>query len=476
MSWNALVREHWLGSSTPAVIDDDEVLTGQDLLETAAGASRFLDDLGFAAGEPIPALMDESATAIAMLVGGAMSRRPLAPLGTKLSVEDLAAAVSGLGSRCLLSSPERASLGQAVADASGARLEIVDRPFEATTPLDGDCDDDDTVVIVHTSGTTGRAKPIYQRQSAIVARIAIYKQVMEIGPGDRYCSASPFYHTASVAMDVTVLGMGVGIIPQDWFSVENWSRAGRLGMTCALLVPTMMEMLLEAGALTDAVPRVLQYGAMPIHPSTLRAVHEALPDTRMLQIFGQTEVSPITFLSDSDHLRALTERPDLLLSVGRAVPGVELRIEDADDEGIGEVAIRAPHVFQQDSDGWRRTGDLGKLDADGYLSLHGRANDRIIRGGENIYPIEIETLIAAHAGVREVAVIGVPDRRWGETVMAFIVPTDIASPPDCAELRDCVSSHTAKFKVPSVIEFIEALPRNPNGKILRRALRPHKEF
>jgi acyl-CoA synthetase (AMP-forming)/AMP-acid ligase II len=468
--WNGLVLHHWLGSDAPAVVDDDGTVTGDELLGLAAGASAWFDELGFVAGDAIPALMDETRTAIAMVVGGAMSRRPVAPLGTKLALDDLVHAVTGLGARVLFVSPERRELGQQVATDTGARLVVVDRPLTPAEPLAGDCAPGDTAVIVHTSGTTGRPKAIRLTQQPLTARVDVYQEVMGIGPGDRYCSASPFYHTAGVAMDVTVLGMGVSIVPQDWFSLDNWRRAGKLGVTCALLVPTMIEMLLVEGALADVSPRVLQYGAMPIHPDTLRATLHALPKTRLVQIFGQTEASPISFLSHEEHVRAATERPDLLLSVGRAIRGAELRIEHPDDEGIGELAVRAPHVFQQDADGWRRTGDLGTINDEGYVTLHGRLDDRIIRGGENIYPIEIEHLLGTHPGVREVAVVGVPDRKWGEVVKAVVVPDDPAAPPDADALRALVGEHLARFKVPAIVEYTSELPRNPSGKILRRRL------
>ena len=473
--WNALVIEHWTGSNAPAIVDDEGTVTGDELMRLAAGASAMFDRHGFEPGDAVPALMDETRTAIAMVVGGALSRRPVAPLGTKLALDDLVSAVSGLREGrergVLFVSPERRELGEQVAAAAGVEAVVVDGPLERVEPLTGECGPDDVVVIVHTSGTTGRPKPIHLTQRPLCARVDVYQEVMGIGPGDRYCSASPFYHTAGVAMDVTVLGMGVSIVPQDWFSVDNWRRAGRLGVTCALLVPTMIEMLLADGALGDAAPKVLQYGAMPIHPDTLRATLEALPHTRLLQIFGQTEASPIAYLSHEDHVRAATDRPDLLLSVGRSIRGAELRIERPDDEGIGEIAMRAPHMFQVDPDGWRRTGDLGIISDEGYVTLHGRLNDRIIRGGENIYPIEIEHLLAAQPGVREVAVVGVPDRMWGEVVKAVIVATDADAPPDADVLRAAVGAHLARFKVPAIIEFTSALPRNPSGKILRRQLK-----
>jgi acyl-CoA synthetase (AMP-forming)/AMP-acid ligase II len=470
-TWSELVLAHWSGSGAPAIVDDEGVLTGAEMLALAAGASRLFDELGYTAGEAVPVLMDESRDTIAMVVGGGLSRRPVAPLGTKLAVDDIVHAVHGLGSRHLLVGPERLELGRRVADEAGVALVVIAEALEPAPPLAGVCAPDDTVVIVHTSGTTGRPKPIRLAQRPLAARVGVYQAAMGITAGDRYCSASPFYHTAGVAMDVTVLGMGVSIVPQDWFSVDNWRRAGRLGVTCALLVPTMIDILLAEGALADADPKVLQYGAMPIHPDTLKRALEALPDTRMVQIFGQTEASPISVLSHEDHLRAATSRPDLLLSVGCAARGVELRVESPDEEGIGEVAVRADHLFQVDDDGWRRTGDLGRISDEGYLSLHGRVNDRIIRGGENIYPSEIELVLLEHPDVREVAVVGVPDRRWGEIVKAVVVPAFPDDPPDTEDLRSLIAGRLAHFKVPAIVEFVAQLPRNPAGKILRRELR-----
>jgi acyl-CoA synthetase (AMP-forming)/AMP-acid ligase II len=465
-----MLFEHWSGGDAPAIVDDEGVVSGDAMMRIAAGASRLLDSLDIETGSPVPLLMDETRTSLALLIGGALSRRPIAPLGTKLQADELADIVARLRSSHLLMSPERRELGDQVAAAAGVEAVLVDTTPEPVEPLADVCRPDDTIVIVHTSGTTGQPKPIRIVQRPMAHRVDVYREAMQIGPGDRYCSASPFYHTAGVAMDVTVLGMGVAIIPQDWFSVENWRRAGRLGATCTLLVPTMIDMLLAKGALGDAQPRVLQYGAMPIHPETLKMALDVLPDTRMLQIFGQTEASPIARLTHEDHVLAANSRPDLLLSVGRPAMHVELRVEQPDADGIGEIAVRAPHLFQVDADGWRRTGDLGAISDEGYLSLHGRVDDRIIRGGENIYPIEVELVLLEHPQVRECAVIGVPDRRWGEVVKAVVVPQPTGATPDVDELRQLVASRLPHFKVPAEYEFIEELPRNAAGKVVRRQL------
>lgn len=469
-TWNELALEQWLGSEHPAIVTADLEWTGDELLRRAGGAADWLASCGFSPGVGVPALIDESPTAIALAVGGALSSCPLAPLGTRLPPSDLAMAVAAFGGPGVVTTPEHVELAVEVAGEIGTQVYVLDgQPPPGQVP-ESACGVKDVAVIVHTSGTTGAPKPILMRQGVLAARVAIYGATMGFGPGDRFCSASPFHHTAGVTMAFTALGAGVTVIPQAWFSVERWREAGRLGVTHALLVPTMIDLLLSEGRLGDAKPKVLQYGAAPIDPATLREALEALPDVEFLQIFGQTEVSPVTALVHRDHVRGLTDRPDLLGTVGRVVAGGELRIENTDDDGIGEVTVRAPHVFVTDADGWRRTGDLGRVDADGYLTLQGRVHDRIVRGGENIYPVEVEQVLLSHPGVREVAVVGVPNRRYGETVKAVIVATDPAEPPAIEELHIHARARIAPFKVPGIIEFVEALPRNAAGKVLRRQL------
>jgi long-chain acyl-CoA synthetase len=147
-----------------------------------------------------------------------------------------------------------------------------------------------------------------------------------------------------------------------------------------------------------------------------------------------------------------------------------LRIDQPDGGGIGEILVRSDHCFIVGADGWRRTGDLGAIDEDGYLSLYGRTDDRIVRGGENIYPAEVEGALATHPAVREVAVVGVPDRRWGEVVKAVVVTDAGSNQPTAASLQSYLRPLIAHFKVPAVIEFVDSLPRTPSGKVLRRQL------
>jgi acyl-CoA synthetase (AMP-forming)/AMP-acid ligase II len=229
-------------------------------------------------------------------------------------------------------------------------------------------------------------------------------------------------------------------------------------------------MLLREGALRSRHLRVLQYGSAPIHPDTLRATIEALPGVALVQMFGQTEGTPISVLGREDHRLAADSHADLLRPVGRAASGVELRLDEPDAGGVGEILARAEHLFKVDAEGWLHSGDDGRIDADGYLYLVGRRGDRIIRGGENVYPVEVDEVLARHPAVREVAVVGVADRYWGEVMKAVLV-VDPSHRPSEDELRAFCRRELAGIKVPTLWEFREELPRSPQGKVLRRLLR-----
>ena len=214
---------------------------------------------------------------------------------------------------------------------------------------------------------------------------------------------------------------------------------------------------------------MLQYGAAPIRPDTLRGALAALPGVRLVQFYGQTEGSPLACLTAQDHLRAAAGDEALLGTVGRPAAGVQLRIENPDEHGIGEVYARAAHLFHLDADGWLHTGDLGFLDPDGYLHLVGRRGDKIVRGGENVYPDEVEAVLAGHPAVADAAVVAVPDDRLGEAIKALVVLNGRPR-PSTEELRRYARDRLAGFKVPDFWEFVADLPRGPSGKLLRRQL------
>ena len=234
--------------------------------------------------------------------------------------------------------------------------------------------------------------------------------------------------------------------------------------------------------------RTYTYGASPMPLPLLRAAMNAWPDTDFIQVYGLTEVGGVaTHLMPEEH-RDASIHPERLVSAGQADPGMELRIvdpatlEDLPVGEHGEIWLRTPQLMKGflgkpdetaavvRADGWFRTGDMGKVDEDGFVFVEDRIKDMIISGGENIYSPEIERVLAEHPAVMEVAVIGVPDDRWGETVKAVVSlkPDTPATPED---LIAYCREHLAAYKCPTSVDILDALPRNPTGKILKRDLR-----
>jgi len=255
-------------------------------------------------------------------------------------------------------------------------------------------------------------------------------------------------------------------------------------ITHAFLVPAVLQFMLAMPNLATADVSSLElvvYGASPITETVLTASIEAL-GCEFMQVYGLTETSgAITQLDPDAH------RPDLLRSCGVAYPWVELSCVDASGEPVptgtvGEIWTRSgqnmlgywnkPEATAEaiTPDGWFKTGDAGYLDAEGHLFIHDRVKDMIVSGGENIYPAEIENVLAQHPSVAEVGVIGVPDEKWGETVKAIVV----ARPGTTVEEADLLAfarERLAGFKLPRSVDVIDELPRNPTGKILKKDLR-----
>jgi acyl-CoA synthetase (AMP-forming)/AMP-acid ligase II len=443
--------------------------TGAELVERAAGASAWLDSLGAVAGAPMPALLTATPEALALTVAGALWDRPVAPLGPRLAPDDVAHCVRGLAARVLITEPDRLELARNVGALTGATVHVLPEELpRVEASVSADTEPDAIAGYLHTSGTTGYPKAVPMREGRLVCRVRQNATALGVGTGCVYSTAAGYHHIAGLGMILVVLGAGGSIAPLRSFSVDAWRALAERAPTHALLVPTQIEMLLESDALDLGRLEVLQYGASPIHPETLQAALRALPRTRFVQIYGQTEGSPITILDHEDHLRALEGETDLLSSNGRAVQGLDLELADVDEAGLGEVRARAAHLFVSGTDGWLATGDLGRIDERGYLFLAGRLGDKIIRGGENVYPLEVERALEAHPAVAEAAVVGVADRRLGERIAAVVVPATDAGPLSDTELVVWCRDRLAHFKVPEQWSFVDALPRNAAGKLLRR--------
>jgi acyl-CoA synthetase (AMP-forming)/AMP-acid ligase II len=355
------------------------------------------------------------------------------------------------------------------------------------------CDDEDILALAFTSGTTGLPKGVIQSQR-MMKSITQSCAVDYLASRDdvRYCAA-PTFHISGVCG--LYMGIAVGftsvLLPQfDAPTVLDLMARDRL--SAAFLVPTMISSLLQLDGVGEhAYDRLelITYGASPITPGLLRRALDTF-GCDFLQAFGAgTEAGLQSVLTPEDHRRALAGEPKLLESAGRPSFGVAMRIVDDRMDPlppgeVGEVATRSDQVMngylgmREETeyalrDGWFRAGDMGYLDDDGYLYLHGRKKDMIIRGGENIYPYEIEAVLSEHPAVVQSAVIGVPDEHWGETVRAFVT-TVRGSDVDAGELTGHCKASLARYKIPAEFVLIDEMPTNASGKILKRELRTRK--
>jgi len=283
-------------------------------------------------------------------------------------------------------------------------------------------------------------------------------------------------------------------VPGVRFSAEDWLITARdEQVTHAMLVPTMLGKIVEAMEADESlrVPtlRALSYGGAKMHPSILRRALALFPEVDFVNAYGLTETSStVAILGPDDHRLALYSDEPLftarLGSVGQPVPGIEVRIADESgaDLGIdspGEIQIRGDQVSgayadvdsKTDADGWLHTGDRGWLDVDGYLFCEGRADDTIIRGGENISPAEIEDALLTHDAVSTACVVGLADEEWGERIVAAITLRAGVDEIDTGHVRDWVRERVGSLKTPEQIEIRDELPQTATGKILRRQIR-----
>jgi long-chain acyl-CoA synthetase len=332
-------------------------------------------------------------------------------------------------------------------------------------------------VLLHTSGTTGRPKLVpLTHQQLIAAAMFMQLEVPEARPGARHLSALPLFHFAGLANLAYVLVTGghlhvLGAFEPARFVDELAER--RIQLT--QLVPTLIHAVTEEVASRAAAPDLsslveVVYGASPIRPDQLERAVRVL-GCRFRQNYASSETGPlpISSLSPADHVVGL------LGTAGRPSLGWEVRLGER-----GEIQVRGaaalPGYWNNPAatrssltpDGYYRTGDVGTIDQAGYLTIVDRLRDVVITGGENVFPAEVEAVLARHPGVADVAVIGVPDERWGKVVAAFIKRRIAIEPEELDAF--CRASGLAGFKRPRRYVFVEEIPKSPVGKLLRRKL------
>jgi acyl-CoA synthetase (AMP-forming)/AMP-acid ligase II len=362
------------------------------------------------------------------------------------------------------------------------------QPVSPDAQADAPANDTDTALVIYSSGTTGRPKGVLLNQRALVNHIANLAPSFPFSEGDANLVAMPLFHVGGIAYAFFGIRAGVPTILTREPEAATLLGALHAGATHAFFVPPVIARFLDAGeTATTAVSglRYLVYGAAPMPMPLLQRALATWPDVNFVQVYGQTELcGAVTALSPADHRDP--GRTNLLLSAGKAAPGTEIQIVDPatgdrlssgepgeiwarSDQAMSGYLNRPETTAETISDeGWLRTGDIGRLDADDYLYIEDRLKDMIITGGENVYGPEVESVLIEHPAIADAAVIGVPDDFWGESVKAIVVATTEVEPGDIIEF---CRRHLAAYKCPRTVDFAPSLPRNASGKILKTELR-----
>lgn len=348
---------------------------------------------------------------------------------------------------------------------------------------------DDLAAILYTGGTTGFPKGAMLSHRNLMASALGAAAVADQVAGSRYLHSAPLFHVGALSgLFISMLAPSRQIFIPAFEPLAVLETVAREGVDDLFLVPTMIRMLIDHPRFAEfdmsGIGRI-RYGAASIDDALLDRALEAFPNAGFWQAYGMTELSPVaTILAPEDH-KEEARRQGRGRSAGRASATTEVRIVDSEDcevarGEVGEIVVRGETVMQgywnmpdQTAEalrgGWMHTGDLGRMDDEGYVTVVDRLKDMIISGGENVYSAEVENLLALHPGVDQAAVIGIPHSLWGETVHAVIVARNPAL--SVADLDAYCRQNLAGYKVPRSFALVESLPLSPAGKVLKNQLR-----
>ncbi|GMA39517.1 long-chain-fatty-acid--CoA ligase [Mobilicoccus caccae] len=473
-----------------ALKHDDDLWSFARLADASARFAAHLRSRGVAPGDRV-ALSLPNIPAFAVVYYGALSvGAVIVPMNPLFKPREVTFYLQDAGVRLLVCLP-----GSDAAEAA-ASLDIDVIPVDtlpgllAETEPDHrieEADDEDTAVLLYTSGTTGSPKGAELRHRNLESNQRVTGEtLMEATEGDVVMGCLPLFHVFGMtcAMNMAIsAGVTLTLIPR-FEPKKALEMLGRDGVTIFIGVPTMYGALLAASEGVDALDvgslRLCISGGSSM-PVELMKRFEQRFDCVILEGYGLSETSPVASFNQPH----IERKPG---SIGVPVRGVEMKLipvdseEGADDAGIGEIAIRGENIMRGywnkpeateavlDADGWFRSGDLGRVDEDGYYYIVDRAKDLIIRGGYNVYPREVEEVLYEYPGVAEAAVVGIHDDHYGEEIAAYVVARE-GSDLDVEELQRFVKERVAAYKYPRVIRVIEELPKGATGKILKRELR-----
>ena len=463
--------------------------------EASSRIAQGLLSVGIAAGDRVACLTKHTADCVALVVGANKIGAVCMPVNWRLAPPEVEYIVGNGNARLMMADAAFA------AAAANTRTFVTEEfsswygRFDATDPGYQPAPDD-TALQLYSSGTTGLPKGVEltHRNLAVAMVDAVPKAIDYHGAPDVMLNALPTYHIAGVGVALlTASKGGMSVLFPDFDPAKVIAAIAEHRITHSFLVPAMIQFMLQAPGAAKADYSSLKgisYGASPISEKVLIDAMRTFK-CRFMQVYGLTETTgAITCLPPEDH-DPEGPKKELLRSAGKPIDGVELRVVDASGrdcaEGeVGEVWIRTAQNMKgywanaratgdafvdrgPDGLGWFRSGDAGYLRG-GYLFLHDRIKDMIVSGGENIYPAEVENALMQHPAIADGAVIGVPDEKWGEAVKACVVLRPGAE-ASAADIIEFMRGSIAHYKCPGSVDFLDAIPRNPTGKILKRVLR-----
>ncbi len=481
------------GKSTPFLyLPDGQVVSHQAFLEMAAQIAHVLTGKGLQPGDRVAVQVEKSPEALALYAACAQAGLVFLPLNTAYTADELSYFIENSGASVVVCDTGKEATVAPITKPLGAALEtlnaagsgsLMDQAAAMRTSYDTiDRDGEDLAAFLYTSGTTGRSKGAMLTQNNLLSNAETLAAEWRFTADDVLLHALPIFHTHGlfVASNVTLLAGGAMIfLPKFDLDavIENLPRA-----TTMMGVPTFYTRLLGDARFTGDLTRHMRLfvsGSAPLLAET-HVQFEERTGHRILERYGMTETNMNTSNPYEGERRAGT--------VGFPLPGVELKITDPASGNtlpageVGQIEVRGPNVFkgywqmpektaaELRSDGFFITGDLGMVDADGYVHIVGRNKDLIISGGYNIYPKEIELVLDEQPGVLESAVIGVPHPDFGETVLGVLVPAP-GETPDTDAIMDAVRDVLARFKHPRKLVVLDELPRNTMGKVQKNILR-----
>lgn len=475
-----------------AFTNGDDSLTYQELFEAAGAAAAQIKKSGC----DYVAMLDVSSLATPVaLFASAWAGVPYVPINYRLTADEIDTLLDRVKPCMLITSADRLS---EFSDRDGVTPQSSDAFIAAARggsvlEESWSMDQEDIGVLLFTSGTTGAPKAAVLRQKHLVSYILSSVEFMSAMEEDAALACVPPYHIAGISAVLSSVYSGRRVVQLPNFSADEWiSLVKKEKVTNVFVVPTMLALIVDAVGDDAAAEmpslRALAYGGGKMPLSVIERSMALFPNADFANAYGLTETSStIAILGPQDHRDAAASDEEAvrrrLVSVGRPLPGVELEIRD--DEGRvvgagerGEIYVRGEQVSGEyvgkgsllDKDGWFPTRDAGSVDEQGFLFLEGRADDVIVRGGENMSPGEIEDVLLEHDAVADAAVVGVPDEQWGEGVAAAVVLKS-GRKATVEELQLWVKDSMRSSRVPQLIEFWDELPYNETGKLLRRIIK-----